>query len=186
LPDLPGCPRCPAIHFHVDEARSWFARTEERFDLIQMSMIDTWAATRGRGLFAVGKTACTTLEGWRHFVGALTPTGVFTVSRWYGKDSIAEAGRMVSLGARVLMDAGVADPGKHLALVANRNMATLILSRQPLSAAELAALHLLADERNFTVVLAPDMAPGSALLGQIANARDPAQLAAVTAGLLSI
>src|SRR5258707_9310106 len=32
-------------HFHVDEARSWFARTQERFDLIQMSMIDTWAAT---------------------------------------------------------------------------------------------------------------------------------------------
>jgi len=177
-----GLSKAPGLHFHVDEARSWFARTQERFDLIQMSMIDTWAAT-GVGAYSLSENGLYTIEGWRHFVGALTPTGVFTVSRWYGTGAISEVGRMVSLGARVLMDAGVTDPGAHLALVANRNLATLILSRQPLSAAELAVLHRLSDEMNFTLVLAPDTAPGSALLGQIANARDPVQLASVTSGL---
>ena len=177
-----GLSELPGLHLHVDEARSWFARTQERFDLIQMSMIDTWAAT-GVGAYSLSENGLYTLEGWRHFVDALTPAGVLTVSRWHGADAVSEVGRMVSLGARVLMDAGVADPGKHLALVSNRNLATLILSRQPLSAAELAALHRVADERNFTVVLAPDTAPGSALLGQIANARDPVQLAGITSGL---
>ena len=33
------------MRFVVDEARSWFARTKDRFDIIQMSLIDTWAAT---------------------------------------------------------------------------------------------------------------------------------------------
>jgi hypothetical protein len=177
-----GLADLPDLHFHVDEARSWFARTDERFDLIQMSMIDTWAST-GVGAYSLSENGLYTIEGWRHFVGALTPTGVFTVSRWFGEGAVSEVGRMVSLGARVLMDAGVANPGAHLALVANRNLATLILSRQPLSAAELAALHRLADERNFKVILAPDTPPASALLGQIANARNPAQLADVTSGL---
>jgi hypothetical protein len=177
-----GLSAAPDLHFHVDEARSWFARTEERFDLIQMSMIDTWAAT-GAGAYTLSENGLYTVEGWRHFVDALTSNGVFTISRWYGGGAISEVGRMVSLGARVLMDVGVADPGRHLALVANRNLATLILSRQPFSAGELAALHRVVDEMNFTVVLAPDTAPGSALLGQIANARDPVQLARVTAGL---
>jgi hypothetical protein len=177
-----GLADAPGLHLHVDEARSWFARTDERFDLIQMSMIDTWAAT-GVGAYSLSENGLYTIEGWRHFVGALTPTGVFTVSRWYGEGAISEVGRMVSLGSRVLIDAGVTNPEAHLALVANRTLATLILSRQPLSTAELAALHRVADEMNFVVVLAPDTTPGSALLGQIAKAHDPAQLASVTAGL---
>ena len=39
------------VKFEVDEARSWFARTPRSFDVIQMSLIDTWAAT-GAGAFA--------------------------------------------------------------------------------------------------------------------------------------
>jgi hypothetical protein len=170
----------PGIQLHVDEARSWFARTSERFDLIQMSMIDTWAAT-GAGAYTLSENGLYTVEGWRHFVDALTPTGVFTVSRWYGTGSIGETGRMVSLAARVLMDAGgVTNPEAHLALLANRNLATLILSRQPLTAAELSALHRVADEMNFEIVLAPDSTPGSALLGRIAKARDAIELAGIT------
>jgi hypothetical protein len=173
----------PGIQFHVDEARSWFARTQERFDLIQMSMIDTWAAT-GAGAYTLSENGLYTVEGWRHFVDALTPTGVFTVSRWYGTGSIGETGRMVSLAARVLMDAGgVTNPEAHLALLANHNLATLILSRQPLTAAELTALHRVADEMNFEVVLAPDSTPGAALLGRIAKARDPIELAGITSEL---
>jgi predicted membrane-bound spermidine synthase len=37
----------PGVRLLVDEARSWFSRSVERFDLMQMSMIDTWAATGG-------------------------------------------------------------------------------------------------------------------------------------------
>ena len=76
LADLPG------TRFFVDEARSWFARTTERFDLIEMSLIDTWAAT-GAGAFSLSENGLYTVEGWQHFLNSLTPTGVFTVSRWY-------------------------------------------------------------------------------------------------------
>jgi hypothetical protein len=40
------------VQFEVDEARSWFARTPRFFDVIQMSLIDTWAAT-GAGAFTL-------------------------------------------------------------------------------------------------------------------------------------
>ena len=57
----------PGVRLIVDEARSWFARTAERFDLIQMSMIDTWAAT-GAGAFSLSENGLYTVEGWRTFV----------------------------------------------------------------------------------------------------------------------
>ena len=177
-----GLAALPGVHFHVDEARSWFARTESRFDLIQMSLIDTWAAT-GTGAYSLSENGLYTLEGWRRFAEALKPTGVFTVSRWYAANDIDETGRMLSLAARTLLDLGVSDPARHLAVIANANLATLIMSRQPLDAAELAVLHRVSDEMNFQIVLAPDTAPTSPLLGNIAKARDPVQLAGVTSNL---
>jgi hypothetical protein len=45
IPDYNRLATHPGIRLVVDEARSWFARSAERFDLIQMSMIDTFAAT---------------------------------------------------------------------------------------------------------------------------------------------
>ena len=56
LADLPGV-RCR------DEGRSWFARTGERFDVIEMSMIDTFAAT-GAGAFSLSENGLYTVEGW--------------------------------------------------------------------------------------------------------------------------
>src|SRR5207244_13054926 len=130
----------------------------------------TWSAT-GAGAYSLSENGLYTLEGWRRFVAALTPTGIFTVSRWYAANDLDETGRMLSLAARTLMDFGVSDPARHLALVANSNLATLILSRQPLNAADLATLHRVADAMNFHVVLAPDRLPASPLLRRIANSR---------------
>jgi hypothetical protein len=182
-PFAAGLSRLPGVRFYVDEARSWFARTDNRFDLIQMSLIDTWAAT-GAGAFSLSENGLYTLEGWRHFVGALTPTGVLTVSRWYAADAVDETGRMVSLAARVLMEEGVSEPAAHLAVVTNAGLASLILSRQPLSAEDLAQLHHVSDEMRFKVIPAPDTAPASPLLAGIAKAHNPAELAEATSRLV--
>lgn len=61
LADLPG------VRLYVDEARSWFARTNERFDLIEMSLIDTWAAT-GAGAYSLSENGLYTTQGWHHFL----------------------------------------------------------------------------------------------------------------------
>jgi hypothetical protein len=42
----------PAVNLVNDEARSYLARTDDRYDIIQISLIDTWAAT-GAGAFAL-------------------------------------------------------------------------------------------------------------------------------------
>jgi hypothetical protein len=86
------------VKFEVDEARSWFARTPRFFDVIQMSLIDTWAAT-GAGAFTLTENGLYTVEAWQRFLGRLNPGGLFTVSRWYAPGEVNETGRLVSLGA---------------------------------------------------------------------------------------
>ena len=58
------------VKFEVDEARSWFARTPRFFDVIQMSLIDTWAAT-GAGAFTLTENGLYTVEAWQRFLGRL-------------------------------------------------------------------------------------------------------------------
>ena len=86
----------PNLKLHVDDARSWFAATNEKFDLVQMSMIDTWAAT-GAGAFSLSENGLYTLEGWRAFLKTINNNGFFTVSRWYSPSEVNETGRMIGL-----------------------------------------------------------------------------------------
>jgi hypothetical protein len=162
----------PGVQLLVDEARSWFSRSAERFDLIQMSLIDTWAAT-GAGAFSLSESGLYTVEGWRTFFHHLTPTGVFTVSRWYGPSNINETGRMMSLAVAILLGEGVADPREHLFLAATGNLATLIVSRAPFSGDELATLTATAARLDFSVVVSPQSPVVSPVMSEIVAARTP-------------
>ena len=174
LADLPG------VHLIVDEARSWFARTSEHFDLIEMSLIDTWAAT-GAGAYSLSENGLYTTQAWRHFLAALTPTGVFTVSRWYNPEDITEIGRLISLAAAALREQGADRPARHLFVATSGKLATLIVAKSPFTPGELARLRAEAARLRFPVLLSPDRLDRSRVLVQIAEARSAAALAALSA-----
>ena len=124
----------------MDDARSWFASTDEKFDLVQMSMIDTWAAT-GAGAFSLSENGLYTLEGWRAFLKTINNEGVFTVSCWYNPGEINETGRMIGLATAALLDAGVKDARSHLFVARADNIATLVLSKTRFTEEQLLVLH---------------------------------------------
>ena len=169
------------VKFEVDEARSWLARTPRSFDVIQMSLIDTWAAT-GAGAFTLTENGLYTVEAWQRFLDRLNPGGVFTVSRWYAPGEVNETGRLVSLGVATLLANGAAEPRRHLFLAAAGNVATLIAAKSPLSPVTLAALKDAAKVNEFTVLLSPDGSAPSAMLEEIVSAPDRRTLDRATAG----
>ena len=165
----------PNLKLHVDDARSWFAATHEKFDLVQMSMIDTWAAT-GAGAFSLSENGLYTLEGWRAFLKTIDNDGFFTVSRWYSPSEVNETGRMIGLATAALLDAGVKDARPHLFVATANNIATLVLSKAPFTQEQLRALHGAVRDCGFNELLAPDHPPDSKLLRQIIESRDPVTL----------
>jgi hypothetical protein len=169
------------VKFEVDEARSWFARTPRSFDVIQMSLIDTWAAT-GAGAFTLSENGLYTVEAWQRFLGRLNSGGVFTVSRWYAPGEVNETGRLVSLGVAALLANGAAEPRRHLFLAAAGNVATLIVTKSPFSPAALGALKDAAKANEFAVLLSPDTVAPSAMLENIVSATDRSTLDQTTTG----
>jgi hypothetical protein len=164
LTDLPG------IRIFTDEARSWFARTNEQFDLIQMSLIDTWAAT-GTGAFTLSENGLYTIQGWSHFLARLAPNGVFTASRWYDPNNVNETGRLVSLAAATLRNKGVSRPQEHIFLAANNYLATLVVSNEPYSAKDIATLERTTEELGFSIVVSPGSSSVPPVIRRVLDAR---------------
>jgi hypothetical protein len=172
--------RLPGVRFAVDEGRSWFARSDERFDLIQMSLIDTWAAT-GAGAFSLTENGLYTVEAWKIFLSHLTDRGVYTVSRWYNRSDPSETGRMLSLAVAALMEAGVRQPARHIFLARQRMIATIIVARQPLPPAYIRALHEAVDLYRHQTLISPAMPVEIEPLRTIVNAAGRDELDRFTA-----
>jgi hypothetical protein len=166
-----GVADLPGMRFVVDDGRSWFARTGEKFDLIEMSMVDTWAAT-GVGAFSLSENGLYTVEGWKTFLSALGPNGLFSVSRWHSPNSPVELGRVVSLAVAALIELGANQPSDHIFVAGTGNLASIILSRAPFARADLQTLQDAADKLRFNVFASPDRPPSDPVIGDMLAARD--------------
>ncbi len=144
----------PKVHLSIGEARSELSRVNDTFDLIQMSMIDTWAASMA-GAMVLTENVLYTDEAFRQYLAHLKPEGMLSVSRWYHPERYGEVARLVVLTASALRGIGIEDPGAHLVVVYapggafDLGVATVVAKRRPFTSAELAALRSWSDEMAF-------------------------------------
>lgn len=169
--------RHPKVRFVHDEARSYVARVSDRFDIIQVSLIDTWAATAA-GAFVLSENSLYTVEAWRVFLDHLKPNGVLTFSRWF-RPQPAEMQRLTALAAAALRGFGVRDPRRHIVIVrwvsppgAERpeGVGTMLVGRDPFTRQDLAAINAVAERMNFELVLSPEQSIDPSF-GRIASAK---------------
>jgi hypothetical protein len=177
--------RNPRVRFVNDEARSYLARMEDRVDIIQISLIDTWAATAS-GAFVLTENSLYTLEAWTRFLERLSPRGVLSVSRWYYADRPGEVYRSAVLAVAALRRRGVTRPQDHFAIVrasppatagAPDGIGTILVSRDPLSAADLDTLETLAARLKFDIVQSPRTSVDDTFAAIASRDRLPALLA---------
>jgi hypothetical protein len=171
----------PRVEIVVDEGRSYVRRSDEKFDLIQASQVDTWAAT-GAGAFALTENTLYTVEAFEDYFEHLTDRGVVTMMRSYWAGDIddpkapgfaSETDRLVLLAAGALEELGVPvdQTRKHLFLCGGttETHATLVAKRTELTPAEVD--RLAADCTGLTgkVLLSPST-DGKSLLERMVDA----------------
>jgi hypothetical protein len=179
--DFTNFARLRGVHLVVDEGRSWFARTDQRFDIIQMSLIDTWAAT-GAGAFSLSENGLYTVEAWQIFLDSLTERGLYTVSRWYNPDDPSETARLLSLAVAALLERRVAEPWRHIVLATQNRIATLLVARAPLAQSDLRVLEDVAANYEHRLLVSPTAKIEAPILERIVTARDRESLHGYTSG----
>lgn len=168
----------PGVHIINEEARSWFRQNEEKLDLIQMSLIDTWAAT-GAGAFALSENGLYTTEAWTIFMNDLSDHGVFTLSRW-SASAMDDTGRSLSVAMAALFNQGVKNAREHIVLVNSATIATLIVSKSPFTQEQLAAIEKTSIEKEFDIILMPGKPAPNTVLGELLNAQNIEELHAIS------
>jgi hypothetical protein len=190
--------RNPKVSFVNDEARSYLTRTPDRYDLIQISLIDTWAATTA-GAFVLSENTLYTQDAWTLFLSRLSdgsngqPAGILSVSRWYDKPVPREVYRSVALATSTLRSRGITDTRRHILVVSQPpdqpnpvgpgTISTLLVSPQPFSDADLARIEQTARNLNFSVLLSPTHAADTTFANLADASKLDAQLAAIPADL---
>jgi hypothetical protein len=140
---------------HVDP-RGWLHATDQRFDRIVVGEMGSLGGSAA-GMAAAGVDYLFTVEGLGDLWRALDDDGVLAITRWV-LDPPRDMPRLIATARRVL-DAESLDAPRHVAVVRSWGTATLLVSRRPLDARDVAALRRWADARWFDLTWAPSAPP---------------------------
>jgi hypothetical protein len=143
----------PRIRIAVDDGRSFVRRSTERYDIIQASLVDTWAATAA-GAYTLTENTLYTVEAFNDYLDHLTDAGVLTITRW-----VFDGLRLVSL-ARAAAEAHGWPVADRIAIVRQQRVATFLFKKTPFTGAELSRLRDVARRLDFDVLYAPDSDDG--------------------------
>lgn len=152
----------PQVRVAIEDARTYLARTDETFDLIQASLIDTWAASAS-GAYSLSENGLYTREVFQVYFASLSPRGIVSYSRWYYLAEPTETLRLVALGLAGWAASGVENPRDHLVVIGNlvvdrtpgTGLATMLLKKTPFTPEEVGRLAAVSEALGFTVLYAP-------------------------------
>jgi len=147
----------PDVHVHVAEGRAFLESAPAQWDVIDISLVDSFAAA-AVGLGAVNESYLYTQEAFATYLRHLRPGGILAVTRWIRMPPRDEL-KLFATAVTALEGIGLL-PADRLVLVRSWATATLLVKREPFSAAELSALRRWAEERLFDVAYFPGIALG--------------------------
>lgn len=149
------------VHVFEDEARSFIRRSADRYDVLPITVVDSFAALSA-GAYALTESYLYTEEAMLDYLGHLTPNGVIAMSRWY-LEPPAEIARTVGIADGALRRLGREHPERSIAVLRYRTLATVLVRNDPFTALDMQRLRSFAAEHGFSVVLDP-LAPSGQLV----------------------
>ena len=149
----------PPVNVVVADGRTFMEQTKESFDLIQISLIDSWAASAA-GAYILAENNLYTVEAFESYLDRLGDDGVLTVSRWSLTTVPGEVIRLVAVALEALKLSGVEDPSRHVAVVRGELVGTVLVKATPFREPEIERLAGYCDKMGFESLYLPGLEGG--------------------------
>jgi len=153
------------IKILTGEGRSVLKGLEQKFDLIQISLIGS-SNTASGGFHSISENYLYTVEGFIDFWQHLSDGGSLSVTRWL-KFPPREIVRLCSISLEALSRMGIERPENHLAVIRSWATSTLILSKKEIGEEEIRIIKDFCDKRNFDTVYFPGIKEEDANINHI-------------------
>lgn len=147
----------PRLEVVVKGPRSYLRRSNERFNVIQVSLTDSFQVVAA-GSYSLSENYLYTVEAFKEYYQHLAPGGTLSVMRWIQVPP-SEGIRLISLAAAAMEDMGIPHPEQRMAVVRNFQTITLLLKECPFSPRDIATVKDFCERLGFDVVYFPGITP---------------------------
>lgn len=168
----------PEVRLFVEDGRSFVRSSLEKYQVLQATLVDTWASTAA-GAFALSENNLYTTDALYDYLTHLTDDGLLAFTRW-GFDPPRESLRLVSLAMDALGRLGEQNPSRHVMVIrvdANKlngwgSLDTVMISRKPFTDDDLARVREGLRETHIQSIYLPGDPPANPF-GQLLASPDP-------------
>ncbi len=151
----------PEVKIFVEDGRAFIRRSQQHFQVIQATLVDTWASTAA-GAFALSENNLYTTEAFIDYLSHLENDGVLAFTRW-GFQPPRESLRVVSLAQAALKTLGQNEPWRNVAVIRSDAQKlkgwgaqdTILVSRTPFTELDLQRLARTAAMGHMQIVYSP-------------------------------
>jgi hypothetical protein len=168
----------PEVHLFIEDGRSFVRRSPDKYQVLQATLVDTWASTAA-GAFALSENNLYTTDAFRDYLNHLTDDGLMVFTRW-GFEPPRESLRLLSLAIAALNEVGEADAWRHVVVLRDHAqnidafgaLDTVLIFRKPLAEADVAAVRSALSQTKVRALYLPGDAPSNEF-GELLRSADP-------------
>lgn len=167
----------PDVSVVVEDGRSFVRRTDELYDVVQLSQVDTWASSAA-GSYTLTEGYLYTVEAFEDYLARLTDRGMVSVSRWEFRRP-RESLRLAAVALAALERTGVERASDHVLVILEdvdseglMRVGTVIVSKSPFTPEQLATVRQMADETPMTLAFAPGLETGDSIFTELIQSSD--------------
>ncbi len=116
------------------EGRSFLKSTQEKFDLIILSLADSRKVIAS-GAFSLSENYLYTVEAFEDYLNHLTDGGILVIHRWFQVPP-SESVKVAALAIKALKRAGIEDPASHIIALRSWSTVLVMVGKRPFTSKE--------------------------------------------------
>jgi len=147
----------PRVKPILAEGRGYVESTTHRYDLIQISLLDSFAASSA-GVYALSESYLYTVEAMVKFLEKLESRGLLCITRWV-KTPPRDGIRVLSTVVEALERLNVPDPSRNIIMIRSWSTSTLLAGKLPFSSSQIKKVLEFIHQRSFDVCWYPGIKP---------------------------
>ncbi len=147
----------PRVRVITTEPRAYTASTRKRYDLVEISLIDSIGLSQAGG-YPINEDYVYTVQGMDDYLKSLSNDGILSITVWNTLDPPQNVPKLLSTVVEALRREGVKDPQKRIfAFDLLLSTATILVKNSDFTASDIARLRGFCDRMSFSVDYYPGM-----------------------------
>lgn len=141
----------------AENGRSYVHRTNQEFDIIQVSLDDSFKPVTS-GAYSLSEDYLYTTEAFADYLNHLAPGGMLVVQRWL-QTPPSESLRALALATSALQSLGVERPAEHVVGLRSLYTGLLLIKEDGFTSEEMEVIKSFSQDRRFDLIYYPGIRP---------------------------